>query len=109
VTVTARNALSRGGFAPAIIQNPTTWEASGHVAGFNDPMVDCKESKGRYRADHVKVYVPKDDQGNSYAFIDDQEAADKKIKRDARRNPTDYDVVVLTTLPTEAYAKIVGP
>src|SRR6266705_1581730 len=30
-----------------IIQNPKTWEASGHVAGFNDPMVDDKETKQR--------------------------------------------------------------
>lgn len=36
-----------------IIQNPKVWEASGHVGGFNDPMVDCTESKKRYRADHV--------------------------------------------------------
>ena len=36
-----------------IIMNPKTWVASGHVGGFNDPMVDCKESKSRYRADHL--------------------------------------------------------
>lgn len=36
-----------------IIQNPKVWEASGHVAGFNDPMVDDKETKGRFRADHL--------------------------------------------------------
>jgi glycyl-tRNA synthetase len=36
-----------------IIQNPKVWEASGHVGGFNDPMVDCKECKRRFRADHV--------------------------------------------------------
>lgn len=38
-----------------IIQHPRVWEASGHVAGFNDPMVDCKECKQRFRADHVYV------------------------------------------------------
>lgn len=97
------------GLDSAIIQHPKTWDASGHVGGFNDPMVDDKETKGRYRADHVKVYIPKDGQGNSYAFVDDQEAAEKKIKRDARRNVTDYVVVTLTTLPLDAYAKIVGP
>lgn len=97
------------GIDTAIIQHPKTWIASGHVAGFNDPMVDDRETKGRYRADHVKVLVPKDGQGNSYAFVDDQEGAEKKIKRDGKRNPTDYDIVVLTTLPLEAYAKIVGP
>ncbi len=36
-----------------IIQNPKVWEASGHVAGFNDPMVDDKETKDRFRADHL--------------------------------------------------------
>jgi glycyl-tRNA synthetase len=97
------------GLDSAIIQHPKTWQASGHVAGFNDPMVDDRETKGRYRADHVQVLVPKDGQGNSYAFVDDREAAEKKIKRDAKRNPNDYDVVTLTQLPLEAYAKVVGP
>jgi glycyl-tRNA synthetase len=97
------------GLDSAIIQHPKTWNASGHVAGFNDPMVDDRETKSRYRADHVQVLVPKDGQGNSYAFVDDREAAEKKIKRDAKRNPNDYDVVTLTTLPLEAYAKVVGP
>src|SRR4029077_3580474 len=36
-----------------IIQHPKVWEASGHVGGFSDPMVDCKESKQRYRADQL--------------------------------------------------------
>src|SRR5688572_4778952 len=97
------------GLDSAIIQHPKTWNASGHVAGFNDPMVDDRETKSRYRADHVSVLVPKDGQGNSYAFVDDRESAEKKIKRDAKRNPADYDVVTLTTLPLESYAKIVGP
>jgi glycyl-tRNA synthetase len=39
----------------AIIMNPKVWEASGHVGGFADPMVDCKKCKHRFRAD--KVYV----------------------------------------------------
>lgn len=37
-----------------IIQHPKVWEASGHIAGFNDPMVDDKETKGRFRADHLQ-------------------------------------------------------
>lgn len=36
-----------------IIQHPKVWEASGHVAGFNDPMVDDKETKQRFRADQL--------------------------------------------------------
>lgn len=37
----------------AIFMHPTTWVASGHVATFDDPMVDCKDCKHRYRADHL--------------------------------------------------------
>ncbi len=36
-----------------IIQNPKLWEASGHVAGFTDPLVDCKSCGARHRADHL--------------------------------------------------------
>lgn len=36
-----------------IILHPKTWEASGHVAGFNDQQVDCKDCKTRHRADHI--------------------------------------------------------
>lgn len=44
------------GLDSSIIQNPKTWVASGHVAGFNDPMVDCKACKARFRADHLADY-----------------------------------------------------
>jgi glycyl-tRNA synthetase len=37
----------------SIIMNPRVWEASGHLGGFADPMVDCKQCKGRFRADKV--------------------------------------------------------
>ncbi len=37
----------------AIFMHPKTWEASGHVAGFDDPQVDCKNCKSRFRADHI--------------------------------------------------------
>jgi glycyl-tRNA synthetase len=36
----------------SIIMNPKVWEASGHVVSFNDPLVDCKQCKARFRADH---------------------------------------------------------
>ena len=38
----------------AIIQHPRVWEASGHLAGFTDPMVDCKTCKLRFRADKLE-------------------------------------------------------
>ena len=37
----------------AIIQHPKTWEASGHLAGFTDPLIDCKTCGQRFRADHL--------------------------------------------------------
>ena len=37
----------------AILMNPRVWEASGHVSGFSDPLMDCKECKTRYRADKL--------------------------------------------------------
>jgi len=41
------------GIDAAIFMHPTTWKASGHVDAFNDPMVDNKDSKKRYRADQL--------------------------------------------------------
>jgi glycyl-tRNA synthetase len=38
----------------AVILNPAVWEASGHVAGFNDPLVDCRTCKLRFRADKLE-------------------------------------------------------
>jgi len=42
------------GLDSAIIQHPKTWETSGHVAGFTDPLVDCKKCKSRFRADKLE-------------------------------------------------------
>lgn len=41
------------GLDAAILMNPTTWVASGHIGGFSDPLMDCKECKARFRADKV--------------------------------------------------------
>ena len=37
----------------AILQHPRVWEASGHLAGFTDPLVDCRSCGQRFRADHL--------------------------------------------------------
>ncbi len=42
----------------AILQHPRVWEASGHLAGFTDPMVDCRTCKSRFRADHLTEHAP---------------------------------------------------
>ncbi len=52
------------GIDAAIFMHPTTWKASGHVDNFNDPMIDNKDSKKRYRVDHLIE-----------AFADEQSAA----------------------------------
>jgi glycyl-tRNA synthetase len=55
------------GLDSAIIQNPKVWEASGHATGFQDPMVDCRACKARFRADQVTALLYNvrwtDDQG----------------------------------------------
>jgi len=45
------------GLDAAILMHPKVWEATGHVAGFTDPLVDCKECKKRFRADHIEGTV----------------------------------------------------
>jgi len=42
------------GIDAAILMHPRVWEASGHVAGFTDPLVDCRTCKGRFRADKLQ-------------------------------------------------------
>ena len=46
------------GIDASIFMHPTTWKASGHVDGFNDPMVDCKACKSRFRADQIDLAKP---------------------------------------------------
>ena len=55
------------GIDAAIFMHPTTWKASGHVDNFSDPMIDNKDSKKRYRVDHLIE-----------AFADELEKAGKK-------------------------------
>ena len=42
------------GIDAAILMHPKVWEASGHVAGFSDPLIDCKACKARFRADQIE-------------------------------------------------------
>jgi glycyl-tRNA synthetase len=53
---TAPQAYAMVGLDTSLLMNPKVWEASGHVGGFNDPMVDCRETKNRYRADQLVVF-----------------------------------------------------
>ncbi len=55
------NAMTRRsdivGIDAAILMHPTVWKASGHIDGFSDPLVDCKECKTRFRADNTESYL----------------------------------------------------
>jgi glycyl-tRNA synthetase len=73
------------GVDSSIIQNPKAWVASGHVGGFSDPMVDCRETKLRYREDKLKVHTAVDKKGDNFyiAFDEDadQDAIQKRLKK----------------------------
>ncbi|MBM4152636.1 MAG: glycine--tRNA ligase, partial [Kiritimatiellaceae bacterium] len=98
------------GLDSAIIMHPRVWEASGHVGNFKDPMVDCRETKGRYRADQLKVFKHKSDV-NALMFVypEDEESPEKKVKKIAKGNAADYVAVPLSEIPLDAYDKLVGP
>jgi glycyl-tRNA synthetase len=104
------------GLDTCIIQNPKVWQASGHTAGFNDPMVDCRETKKRYRADHLRCLGEKGDQsGQIYAYIenDDESYANARKKLDKYKKRTladdEIDTCPLTDLSTDERAITVGP
>jgi glycyl-tRNA synthetase len=56
------------GLESSIIMHPKVWEASGHVAGFTDPMVDCKVSKQRFRADQI-FFAPVVVDGKTVGYV----------------------------------------
>jgi glycyl-tRNA synthetase len=53
----APTAFGMVGLDSSLLMNPKVWEASGHVGGFSDPMVDDRETRARYRADQLAVYA----------------------------------------------------
>ncbi len=100
------------GLDSAILMHPRIWEASGHVAGFQDPLVDCRETKNRYRADQLFVLCPPEGAADQRLFAfregDDVTAA-KKVEKLAKADPSAYRKLPLTDIPTERYRLIVGP
>jgi glycyl-tRNA synthetase len=63
------------GLDAAIFMHPTVWKASGHVDNFSDPMIDNKDSKKRYRVDHlVEGFVENLDQEKADAMIASMDA-----------------------------------
>ncbi|MGZ3946184.1 MAG: glycine--tRNA ligase, partial [Mucilaginibacter sp.] len=72
------------GIDSAIFMHPKIWEASGHVAGFNDPMIDNKDSNKRYRADQLlEDKIAKYDEGGKTDLAEELQAEmDKALKSD---------------------------
>lgn len=66
----------------AIFMHPTTWVASGHVGNFDDPQIDCKNCKSRFRADHLLESFGIDADKQSIEWINtelDKLRAEKKL------------------------------
>ena len=62
------------GLDSAILMNPETWVASGHLGGFSDPLMDCKNCKTRHRADKlIEDYVAENDLSDNPAAMSDEE------------------------------------
>ncbi len=72
------------GLDAAIFMHPTTWKASGHVDAFNDPLIDNKDSKKRYRAD---VLIE-----DLLAKYDDK--INKEVEKAAKRFGESFDAAV---------------
>ena len=65
------------GLDSAILMNPETWVASGHLGGFSDPLMDCKSCKTRHRADKlIEDYVAENGLSDNPAAMSDQEMMD---------------------------------
>ena len=67
------------GIDAAIFMHPTTWKASGHVDSFSDPLIDNKDSKKRYRVDHLieahaDKLIEKGDQAGADKLLADMDA-----------------------------------
>lgn len=62
--------LDMTGIDAALLMNPKVWEASGHLATFTDPLVECKKCNERYRADQIDLTKPCQKCGNKDGFTE---------------------------------------
>src|SRR5690606_37576739 len=86
-----------GGIESAIFMHPTTWKASGHVDAFNDPVIDNKDSKKRYRADVlIEEHVAKI-----------ETKIDKEVEKGKKRFGDDFDEVQFRATNTNVQRNIV--
>jgi glycyl-tRNA synthetase len=119
--VTARDDMV--GLDCAIIMHPRVWEASGHVGGFADPMVDCRATKGRYRADQLYVVIGRFPKPNEKGEVvegwfagigsNPEEAGVEPLKKieklKKRFGEPMLRIVSLLEISPEDRAKVVGP
>ncbi len=95
----------------SIIQHPKVWEASGHIAGFSDPMVDCRDTKQRYRFDHVLVYGPAGGAAPGrplFAFVPDTPSEARQRKK-AEKAFGAVQVATLASVPRADWGLVVAP
>lgn len=110
------------GLDSSIIMNPKVWEASGHVGGFSDPMVDCRQTKSRYRADHLmccEIVVEKNGARASKGWLavldgDDRAAvwmkrAEKFVSKNEGTLVSPTVWVPFVEMPTELRAQLIAP
>ncbi len=65
------------GLDAAILMNPETWVASGHLGGFSDPLMDCRQCKSRHRADKlIEDYVAENGLSDNPAAMSDSEMSE---------------------------------
>ena len=69
------------GLDAAILMNPQTWVASGHVGGFSDPLIDCKQCKARFRADKLIEELSEEERS---AFCETLEKLYQRSKHESR-------------------------
>jgi glycyl-tRNA synthetase len=105
-----------------IIMNPKVWIASGHVGGFSDPMVDCKETKNRYRADHLlcaEMVIARSGGQTSIGWLsvldgEERESiwlkkAQKLLKREEGELIPPATFIPYVELSTDIQSKVIGP
>ena len=102
------------GLDSSIIMHPAIWKASGHVDGFSDPMIDCKESKLRYRADQLFFHpVVLDGESVGYVALVEGASSTDQVKRakklrdllDRKQSTLDEAKLAETVEAAEASAK----
>ncbi len=108
------------GLDSSIISSPKIWQASGHIAGFSDPMVDCKVSKLRYRADQVYWGKFESESGVEICYVSVLESnsmlqeaikeGEKIAKKNGIKGPFKPLILNdLTQAPEDIYHKIPSP